>query len=191
MISYCSNGAFEDASKCSEYLDSERLTAGLEESCIGKSSCSVSNLKSLLLRDKPGFNAAECDNAESHMFIQLACIIDHESYGNAQEVGLIICCLAVFVAMFVINYIDYVQKLEENSYVEWDVKTITAGDYAVEFDIDEEFYNDYMKHVHDEWFEKTNEKRQYKSRVQAFQAWIQNEMELKISELPDMGYEEG
>ena len=69
VISYCSNGAFEDASRCSEYIDSERLMAGLQENCIGKSSCSVSNLKSLIMTDKAGFNAAECNNAESFMFI--------------------------------------------------------------------------------------------------------------------------
>lgn len=30
-----------------------------------------------------------------------------------------------------------------NQYVEWDVKTITAGDFTVEFDIAPEFYKDF------------------------------------------------
>lgn len=54
-------------------------------------------------------------------------------------------CSAVFIALFVINYIDYIKKSQENNYVEWDVKTITAGDYAIEFDITPEFYDDYDK----------------------------------------------
>ena len=35
-------------------------------------------------------------------------------------------------------------KMQEFSYVEWDVKTITAGDYTVEFDISPEFFEDWL-----------------------------------------------
>ena len=62
------------------------------------------------------------------------------------------------------------------------MKTITAGDYAVEFDLDPDFFDNYMKYAHDEWLEKSlKQNRVYKSRVQAFTAWIQNEMEEKVS----------
>jgi len=53
-------------------------------------------------------------------------------------------CAAVFIALFVINYVDFIKKTQENNYVEWDIKTITAGDYAIEFDIDPEFFQDYL-----------------------------------------------
>ena len=49
--------------------------------------------------------------------------------------GLTLSCIAVFLALFLVNYIDYIRKISENDYVEWDVKTVTAGDYAIEFDI--------------------------------------------------------
>lgn len=44
-------------------------------------------------------------------------------------------CIAVFIALFVSNYVDYVGKVEQAKYVDYDVKTITAGDYTVEFSI--------------------------------------------------------
>ena len=65
--------------------------------------------------------------------------------------GLVVVCSAVFLAMFIISYIDYVQKLEENQYVEWDVKTITAGDYTIEFKIPDAFYKAYMNQMHTNW----------------------------------------
>jgi len=49
--------------------------------------------------------------------------------------GLALACCAVFISLFTINFLDYVKKVQENNYIEWDVKTITAGDYTIEFDI--------------------------------------------------------
>jgi len=34
-----------------------------------------------------------------------------------------------------IAYIDYIQEESKNAFVEHDVKTITAGDFTIEFDI--------------------------------------------------------
>ena len=67
-------------------------------------------------------------------------MVDNDLLITREEQGLLIGCCAVFIALFVINYVDYIKKTQENNYVEWDVKTITAGDYAIEFDIKPEFF---------------------------------------------------
>jgi len=46
----------------------------------------------------------------------------------------------VFVALFVLNFVDYIKKVQANEYIEWDVKTITAADYTIEFDITPDFF---------------------------------------------------
>jgi len=48
--------------------------------------------------------------------------------------------LVVFVYLFVIIYFDYIKCVSMNTYVDWDVKTITAGDYSIEFDLDVKTY---------------------------------------------------
>ena len=35
-----------------------------------------------------------------------------------------------------------------NDYIEWDLKTITAGDYSIEFDIDKDFYDKFEMESH-------------------------------------------
>jgi len=60
-------------------------------------------------------------------------------------------CIAIFVALFVINYLDYMKKIQENDYVEWDIKTITAGDYTIEFDISADFFNDFVVKESTQW----------------------------------------
>ena len=54
--------------------------------------------------------------------------------------GLLFGSIAVFIYLFTVVYIDYVKTVQTNNYVDWDVKTITAGDYTTEFDISEEAY---------------------------------------------------
>ena len=88
-----------------------------------------------------------------------------------------IACSAVFISLFIVNYLDYIKKVQINNYVEWDVKTITAGDFTIEFDIDPSFFEDYLTKVEAGWHEKAAANgRVFMSKVQGFQAWIQNEM---------------
>ena len=122
--------------KCSDFIDRELMRTYLAKNCVGRDHCLVKNLNNFVLSDKSGFDAEECAASESQIFIQFACIVDHDILIGREEQGLVIGCCAVFIALFVINYIDYIKKTQENNYVEWDVKTITAGDYAIEFDID-------------------------------------------------------
>ena len=65
--------------------------------------------------------------------------------------GLFLGSVGAFIALFAINFIDFVKKKEENAFVAFDVKTITAGDYTIEFDLDADFYPDYLKKQHDAW----------------------------------------
>jgi hypothetical protein len=45
--------------------------------------------------------------------------------------------------------VDYLRNVFKNQFIEWDVKTITAGDYSVELDISEEQYKHYLDNVFD------------------------------------------
>ena len=56
---------------------------------------------------------------------------------------MIIGCTATFLALFLVNYMDFIERNQENSYIDWDVKTITSGDFTVEIDVEEGFYKDY------------------------------------------------
>jgi len=94
-----------------------------------------------------------------------------------------------------IVYVDYIRSVQANNYVEWDVKTITAGDYSIEFDITESFYQKFLEgrgkvnnpkidnEVEFEWNDS-------KTHAENFRIWIQNQIELRMSKLPDLGYEE-
>lgn len=49
--------------------------------------------------------------------------------------------LVLFVFFFSVLYVDYIDNLQALEFVDWDVKTVTAGDYSIEFDIWNETYD--------------------------------------------------
>jgi hypothetical protein len=103
-----------------------------------------------------------------------------------KEQGLIIACTAVFIALFVINYVDYIKSLQEYKYIEYDIDTITAGDYTIEFEIEPDFFKNFKEQKKKDWEKKCAEyDRIFKSDVQSFRGWIENEMEERLLEAPD------
>ena len=89
----------------------------------------------------------------------------------------------MFISLFIINYFDYVRKAQEFDYVEWDVKTITAGDYSVEFDITPEFFDEWLDTEAESFLEKElrTKNKTYNARADAFRDWITEEMETRLS----------
>jgi len=91
-------------------------------------------------------------------------------------------CLSVFVYLFVIIYFDYVKSVQKCKYLDQDVNTITAGDYSVEFDLEEKTYTNFKEKYYDE-ANPMPENAQFK-------LYVQDEIEERINNLPDQGYDE-
>ena len=145
--------------------------------CVGKKTCQLGDLSQYVT--KPPGTAADhvCFLPEAQIFLQVGCVVPDENIDNNVRTGLVIACSAVFISLFIVNYLDYIKKVQINNYVEWDVKTITAGDFTIEFDIKPEFFEDYLSKLEADWVEKcARNGRIFMSKVQGFQAWIQNEM---------------
>ena len=134
-----------------------------------------------------------------------------------KEISLLIACSATFMALFILNFIDYIARKQDMRYIEWDVKTLTSGDYTVEVDIGPEFYPKFKESEESGWLEKSlsfclccnkcdqyHEKEscpvgvkcegcaglKFESSVHGFQAWFKYEIEERLKRLPDLGYEE-
>lgn len=106
---------------------------------------------------------------------------DYPNMYKRRLYGLMIGCLGVFVYLFALIYIDYIKQVQKNKAVDFDVKTITAGDYTVEFDIDSEMYN--------RWKQKYHQQINPISEMAQFKLFIQNRLEERISAMDDLGYD--
>lgn len=64
---------------------------------------------------------------------------------NERQVkGLYVASTGVFIALFFVVFVDYMSSVFKSSFVEWDVKTITAGDYSIELDIPESMWQTFL-----------------------------------------------
>lgn len=56
--------------------------------------------------------------------------------------------MGVFISLFFVVYVDYLRSTFKNLNIEWDVKTITAGDYSVELDISDKMWHNFLNSPH-------------------------------------------
>ena len=108
----------------------------LRSSCQDKASCSVGNLAWYVDFSDFAFNKAQCAGVQTQMFVQAACVLSQETQTTRRLSGLGCACVVVFMCLSILNYMDYIKKIQENKYIEWDLKTITSGDYTIEFTIE-------------------------------------------------------
>jgi len=117
---------------------------------------------------------------DSSFFVQLPCEIKEPEERQVQ--GLFIGCVGVFVALFFISFIDYMRSVFKSTAVEWDVKTITAGDYSVEMPISRAMWNTFLTTIYD--------KSDLRPKLEQFRTYFDHEISHRLSSLPDLGYED-
>jgi len=57
--------------------------------------------------------------------------------------------IVLFCFFFSVLYIDYIDNCQKLSFIDWDVETITAGDYTIEFDLDNATYDEWNLKYYD------------------------------------------
>lgn len=74
----------------------------------------------------------------------MACQLEDDALVTRKIEGLFVGCIAVFVALFFMCFVDYMSSVFKNAFIEWDVKTITAGDYSCELDISQKMWDNFL-----------------------------------------------
>mmetsp|Transcript_42460 Transcript_42460/g.30632 ORF Transcript_42460/g.30632 Transcript_42460/m.30632 type:complete len:100 (+) Transcript_42460:914-1213(+) len=87
--------------------------------------------------------------------------------------GLLVSSFMIFIALTMIVYFDFIRQVQKNAYIEWDIKTITAGDYSVEFDLPEGFY--------DKWISMHMTNYEMRPPAEVFKEWMTDEMEYVLT----------
>mmetsp|Transcript_5223 Transcript_5223/g.8085 ORF Transcript_5223/g.8085 Transcript_5223/m.8085 type:complete len:884 (-) Transcript_5223:266-2917(-) len=183
---FCMNEApvFQDLLKapnapanCSDRIDEGGLYLQLKTKCHGKNKCEI-KIDDLYAYTQSVSADHECGD-DALFFLQAPCNIDPDTVNMRQVGGLVGASLAVLIYLFTVVYFDYIKSVQKNKFVDFDVKTITAGDYTIEFDIDEEVYENFEKNYYDE----TNPM----SEAAQFKLYVQLELEQRISDFPNLG----
>ena len=185
---YCSKKAFDDSGyNCAKYLSVDKIESTINVECVGKEGCSLDKFDSNFYRkNPPAANSKEfreCLGNGSQIFIQAACLLEEGEVAKRQFQGFYIAGIVLICGIYMLAYIDYIKLVAKNDYVEWDLQTITAGDFTIEFDISAAFYEKFV-------LTQGGSKPASASMGEHFRDWIHNEMENKLSKMDNLGYDD-
>ena len=159
--------------------NSVAITEYLDKTCKGNTNCEI-NIQEISKHITS--TDSKCLGNEGTIFIQIPCTFTAEDLNTRQVEGLAIACLGVFICLFFVVYLDYLKSIFKNLYIEWDVKTITAGDYSVELDISEKMWHNFLNEVYKPELAAT--------KMVQFRNYLQSKLEDNFSRLPDLGFED-
>lgn len=119
-------------------MDVDRVMRHLQNHCEGKHECEIQLGLQSLYSNVP--DAAGVCGTSAYFFVQMPCLFPPAELGPRLVSGLVISCVTVFLYMTTLVWIDYLKAYQVNQCIDWDVKTVTAGDYTIEFVIDRAMY---------------------------------------------------
>ena len=143
---YCLyDSSISEMSDCDGFIDKDTFLSNFTSTCNGLSSCTFNIDTSWYTNGTDSDNCVFSDSAT--LFLQYGCAFSESDLNTRQVEGLYVGCIGVFTALFFVVFIDYISSVFKNSFVEWDVKTITAGDYTCELTISQSMWNLSLIHI--------------------------------------------
>ena len=119
-------------------MDSNKdINFQIKRKCHHKNRCEIS-FKNLRYGRIVG--SKEACGSDAYFFLQIPCMFPNKETPWRKAAGLYIASFGVFIYFFVFNVFGYIESVQSLKYVDWDVKTVTAADYTVEFDIPSSMY---------------------------------------------------
>lgn len=128
---------------CSNDIDSTTFYDDFDNNCIGNETCSFT-FGATNKYVKSTANKT-CTDDRSSLFVQYKCEIteeeQYEKYNNLTLVTVSI-LFSAFLYSLLVYWLQQTSKLDQ---IKYDLKTITAGDFTVEYDITEQMYRTFLK----------------------------------------------
>ena len=142
-LAYCglasSSAAPNNTNECTtQYLNSTLLTTSFNSVCMDKTNCTV-NINGFFL--DPSTAPVYCTTNPAKVYIQYFCQEPNKVINQKRKDGLLISCAAAFSALVFLIVVYYLKKTAILDYQQWDIETLTASDFTVEYTITEDMWN--------------------------------------------------
>ncbi|CDW91100.1 UNKNOWN [Stylonychia lemnae] len=165
---------------CSSSINYDQLNLDLKSACMGKQQCQLDKLKSYLSGGNQ--TLTKCVSEDSSFFVQYFCQQTDEQLSVKRQEGAVISAIAVFSCLFFIIMMFYLRQQTQIQKVEWDVETITAGDYTVDLKISQSMYQTFVNQHH--------QKYAFDPQGYALKKYLKQEIETKLTnEVGSLGFE--
>lgn len=86
-----------------------------------------------------------CITNNTRIYWQMTCLSDVDTVNHKRQMGTIIVCIGVVISFVFILFVAYLQKTARLDYKVWDVDTVTAADFTVEFQITDNLWTKFCQ----------------------------------------------
>lgn len=91
-----------------------------------------------------------CHDDDAKIFVNYFCYQDEQTLVTKKNQAAIISCLGVLLVLVYLTVIHYFKRASTLNQMQWDIQTITPGDYTCQLEITEKAYNHFIDHVYHE-----------------------------------------
>jgi hypothetical protein len=84
----------------------------------------------------------------AYLYVQYSCIIPQDNIEKRHKELSIVSCLAIFAASLYLIVLYYVKRNSKMNQLDWDIQTITPGDYTLQYEITDEAYHWFLNNVY-------------------------------------------
>ena len=139
----CQQSMFQDPYFCSQYLDQDKIRQAVYKHGAGKTEWDLVGINTAKFRfPTPTAEIEEvCFGEGTLFFLQIGCTYTETQLKERQVYGLLIGCITIGVALFILAYTEYLEQIFSNDFKLFDVNTITAADYTLEIKFPKGFFN--------------------------------------------------
>jgi hypothetical protein len=169
----CNTEALSDAIKTKCPLKAN-LVAEVQASLklgVDKQRYSITDKYSLMVQDAQHPIDASCTDENAKVFVQFECHQSAEQLSTKREQAAMVSSLAVLLVCVYLIVLHYFKRSSALNQMEWDVQTLTPGDYTAQYEITEKAYNFFLNVIY------PNEKERGKSIGIALKEYLKRELE--------------
>lgn len=145
-------GVCKDTSENKECF--QQVNPAFKDKLLGqmqnKNEANYDYLSEDLFTDYNGLKAAgsTCVDKSAYLYVQYSCAIPADSLQERHKDLSILACIAIFAASLYLIVLYFVKRNSKMNQLDWDIQTITPGDYTLQYEITEEGYHWFLNNVY-------------------------------------------
>jgi hypothetical protein len=90
----------------------------------------------------------QCSQSNAKLFVQYQCLQSAEQLETKRGQAITVSCLAVFAVGVYLTVLFYFKRASDLNQIQWDMETITPGDYTVQLEISEKAFNHFKTTIY-------------------------------------------
>jgi len=128
--------------------------------------------------DKTKTVSPTCTDINAKVFVQFTCLMSDTQMSEKREQASMISCLGVLMVLVYLTVLYFFKRSSDLNQMEWDIQTITPGDYTSQFEITAKAFKFFME----QQYPRFQQRKSDISITEALKSYIKVELERVLTD---------